>query len=246
MVGMKYGHVIVAILIILFLPVKFSSNIWKEAACLKISRGQAVHYIYHETQTNLREDEMSTTVEEWSQAVLEGLATKTGKTITNTGDNLTAMEIWAEFEGGGFKNTAKNNVLNTTYEGPGAYMDECLLAYGTLVQGINATVETLVQPAYVAIVDSLEKSQLVADTLMAIQVSPWSGSRYYGQLATANLVEGIPATVVSEDTLPSVVTAPAETKPTVSSTGPTESGSPKVPVILMINGKTVFSQDLEI
>ena len=48
---------------------------------------------------------MSTTVAEWGEAVLTALGKATDSDIKTDGDNLTAMCIWAQWEGGGINNT---------------------------------------------------------------------------------------------------------------------------------------------
>ena len=179
---------------------------------------------------------MSTTVIQWAKAVLTALGKATDSDIKTEDDNLTAMCIWAQWEGGGINNTAKNNVLNTTEQGFSEEMLDGLPAYPTLVDGINATVATLTQRQYESIVRSLKNSELVSATLQAVQVSPWSANHYYGRLTDTVYSEEFAAKDVSTDTLTAVVAPVPVVVPVVSLSGST---LPKVTgtCTISLNGK---------
>lgn len=162
---------------------------------------------------------MSTTVAEWGEAVLTALGKATDFDIRTDGDNLTAMCIWAQWEGGGINNTAKNNVLNTTEQGFGEEMLDGLPAYPTLVDGINATVATLVQRNFEPIVKAFQNQELVKNTLMVIQLSAWSANHYYYKLTDTEYSEEFAARAVSTDTLPVVTVPPIVTPPIPKVTG---------------------------
>jgi hypothetical protein len=174
---------------------------------------------------------MSTTVTAYSEAILTALGKATDSDIKTDGDNLTAMCIWAQWEGGGINNTAKNNVLNTTERGFGEELLDGLPAYPTLEDGINATVATLTQRNFEPIVKCFQNSELVENTLMAIQLSAWSANHYYYRLTDTDYDPKFAAKDVSTDTLTTAETVPVPV-PVIDPVKP-------VPVILPAPGETV-------
>ena len=210
--GMKCGIATNAIAIIVSpLESHLSNNVMVQFSGRKRSNGPEEFSIYPVMSGNPEKGKtktMSTTVAEWGEAVLTALGKATDSDIKTDGDNLTAMCIWAQWEGGGINNTAKNNVLNTTEQGFGEEMLDGLPAYPTLVDGINATVATLTQRQYELVVRSLKDSELVSATLQAIQASPWSANHYYGRLTDTVYSEEFAAKDVSTDTLTAVIVPP--------------------------------------
>lgn len=225
--GMKFGIAIVAILTIVSpLESYLSNNAMAQFSGRKRSNGPEEFSTYPVMSGNPEKGEtktMSTTVTEWGKAVLTALGKATDSDIKTDGDNLTAMCIWAQWEGGGINNTAKNNVLNTTEQGFSEEMLDGLPAYPTLVDGINATVATLVQRNFEPIVKAFQNQELVENTLMAIQLSAWSANHYYYKLTDTEYSEEFAVRAVSTDTLPVVtvppIVPPVDTPPVPKVTG---------------------------
>ncbi|HEY5387860.1 MAG TPA: hypothetical protein VIL79_08150 [Thermoleophilia bacterium] len=105
----------------------------------------------------------------WAQAFLKSLG------VPMTADNVAAIVAWEMAEGGHWYNTAYYNPLNTTQSMPGAtvFNSVGVKAYTSWMQGLKASVITIRNGYYGAILDALRRgndAQAVAD---AVAASPW-------------------------------------------------------------------------
>lgn len=114
------------------------------------------------------------TPESWARAVLEA------EHLPQTACNLGALEAWEAAEGGAWQNSAAYNPLNSTMPEPGSSVinSDGVRAYVSWRQGLEATVATLNNGRYGAILSSLRSgrnAQAVAD---AVAASPWGTERF--------------------------------------------------------------------
>ena len=107
------------------------------------------------------------------------------------------MTTWMKFEGGGGgkatglgKNSAMYNPLNTTQGAPGAKSMNSVgvKSYNSWDQGMEATVQTLMNGKYSGILAALQQGTNTAGVLSAVNASPW-GTKIPGYAA------GNPSTV---------------------------------------------------
>lgn len=121
----------------------------------------------------------------WATALL----TRIGAPVTD--QNLSAMTTWMKFEGGGGgkatglgKNSAMYNPLNTTQGAPGAKSMNSVgvKSYNSWDQGMEATVQTLMNGKYSGILAALQQGTNTAGVLSAVNASPW-GTKIPGYAA---------------------------------------------------------------
>lgn len=108
------------------------------------------------------------TQEEWARQLLSKLGIK----ATNT--NVAALMAWMRAEGGHWNNTAHYNPLNTTQSMPGASSMNSVgvKAYTSWDQGFDATVKTLQNGHYPAILTAL-KTGSAKEIVQAVVNSVW-------------------------------------------------------------------------
>jgi hypothetical protein len=127
-----------------------------------------------------------TTIGQFMTGVVNKLSQVTGKTISATGNNMTALETWARAEGGGTSAQsipAYNNPLNTTEPGYGRFISGGNPAYPTVQQGVDATAATIEQ--YPHVLADLVANAVPTTTEKDIESSPWASSHYGGALASS-------------------------------------------------------------
>lgn len=115
------------------------------------------------------------TVSEWAAAFLAQLGHKP------TTVRLSAMIAWAACEGGGVKNHAYYNPLNTTRDAVGAVsVNRCgVKAYQTMQQGMMATVQTLNLAPYWKVRAALQGFSDADAILAVVSASPWGTHPHY-------------------------------------------------------------------
>lgn len=130
----------------------------------------------------------------WASALLARL----GIPITNS--NMQAIVGWERAEGGHWHNSARYNPLNTTQPMPGAGNTGTqgnIKVYTSWSQGLDATVKTLRNGHYPAILQSLRNGS-PSSVASAIGASPWgTGGGLTAQTIAAapkNLAAGVSAT----------------------------------------------------
>lgn len=106
---------------------------------------------------------------QWAQSLLQQL----GMPLTN--DNITALVAWELAEGGHWNNTAHYNPLNTTQPEPGATSMNSVgvKAYKSWAQGFEATITTLHNGRYGAILEALRRGDSATAVSQAVAGSPW-------------------------------------------------------------------------
>ena len=121
----------------------------------------------------------------WATALL----TRIGAPVTD--QNVSAMTTWMKFEGGGGgkatglgKNSAMYNPLNTTQGAAGAKSMNSVgvKSYNSWDQGMEATVQTLMNGKYSGILSALQQGTSTAGVLSAVNASPW-GTKIPGYAA---------------------------------------------------------------
>jgi len=105
----------------------------------------------------------------WAQALLQRL----GMPVTSS--NLAALTAWEMAEGGHWHNSAHYNPLNTTQSEPGATSMNSVgvKAYVSWDQGFAATITTLHNGRYQAILAALRKGDDAQAVAAAVAASPW-------------------------------------------------------------------------
>jgi len=105
----------------------------------------------------------------WAQALLVAMR------LPVTADNVAAITAWEMAEGGHWYNTAYYNPLNTTQDMPGAtvFNSVGVKAYTSWKQGLEATVKTLKNGYYDAIIEALRRGNDAAGVAQAVGNSPW-------------------------------------------------------------------------
>lgn len=109
----------------------------------------------------------STFARSWAVSVLEGIRAPV------TASNIDFLEHWQAAEGG-----PSDNPLNTTLGQPGA-QGSSIRGYGSVQAGVDATVQTLLQPAYSSVVQAFRKGSTEGTIGAAVIASPWDGSAHY-------------------------------------------------------------------
>jgi peptidoglycan hydrolase CwlO-like protein len=105
----------------------------------------------------------------WAQALLVAMR------LPVTADNVAALTAWEMAEGGHWYNTAYYNPLNTTQDMPGAtvFNSVGVKAYTSWKQGLAATMKTLRNGYYGAIIDALRRGNDAAAVAQSVGSSPW-------------------------------------------------------------------------
>ena len=105
----------------------------------------------------------------WAQALLVAMR------LPVTADNVAAVTAWEMAEGGHWYNTAYYNPLNTTQSMPGAtvFNSVGVKAYTSWRQGLEATVKTLKNGYYGAIIEALRRGNDASAVAAAVGASPW-------------------------------------------------------------------------
>jgi peptidoglycan hydrolase CwlO-like protein len=113
----------------------------------------------------------------WARALLVAMR------LPVTADNVAAVTAWEMAEGGHWYNTAYFNPLNTTQGMPGAtvFNSVGVKAYTSWKQGLQATVKTLRNGYYGAIIEALRRGNDAAAVAAAVGSSPW-GTGDFGRL----------------------------------------------------------------
>ena len=102
---------------------------------------------------------------------------------------LRALATWQRMEGGSTNNPDKFNFLNTTQHEPGSYGTgnvDGVQAYNSFQQGLAATIQTLNNGRYPAIVAALRTGNWAPTPELAHDLRTWSGGGYSSILGAAN------------------------------------------------------------
>lgn len=102
----------------------------------------------------------------WQKLVLQGVG------APSTPENIKYINAWAQAEGG----SAANNPFNTTepgYHTTGSYNSVGVKNYATPMDGINATIATLKNGRYGAILGALSKGNSAMADAQAEATTPW-------------------------------------------------------------------------
>ena len=110
----------------------------------------------------------------WANELLQLLA------MPLTSDNIAALVAWEMAEGGHWHNTAHYNPLNTTQPMPGATSMNSVgvKAYTSWSQGFEATIITLRNGRYGAILDALRAGDDAVAVAHAVALSPWGTGNF--------------------------------------------------------------------
>jgi len=105
----------------------------------------------------------------WQAAILRGI----GAPVTPS--NIHLLNAWQQAEGGGTANDANFNPLNTTQGASGARSINSVgvKSYRSAAQGIEATVQTLLNGHYGPILSGLRSSASPTRIAQAVAASPW-------------------------------------------------------------------------
>jgi hypothetical protein len=117
--------------------------------------------------------------------VLKGIGAKPTK------ENIEAMQIWMNREGGSTRNSATYNYLNTSQQMPGSVNYQTkqegkgVQAYNSFEEGVQATIKTFKGPnaktyKYDTVIDLLQKGAPKEDIFAALEKSSWDAGRYKG------------------------------------------------------------------
>jgi hypothetical protein len=117
--------------------------------------------------------------------VLQGIGAKPTK------ENIEAMQIWMNREGGSVRNSASYNYLNTSQPMPGSVNYKTkqegrgVQAYNSFEEGVQATIKTFKGPnaktyKYDTVIDLLQKGAPKEDIFEALEKSSWDANRYKG------------------------------------------------------------------
>ena len=110
----------------------------------------------------------------WARALLVAMR------FPVTADNVAAVTAWEMAEGGHWYNTAYFNPLNTTQSMPGAtvFNSVGVKAYTSWRQGLEATMITLKNGYYGAILDALRRGNDATAVAAAVGASPWGTGNF--------------------------------------------------------------------
>jgi len=110
----------------------------------------------------------------WAKALLVAMR------LPVTADNLAAIIAWEMAEGGHWYNTAYYNPLNTTQSMPGAsiFNSVGVKAYTSWKQGLEATVITMKNGYYGAIIAALRRGNDASAVAAAVGASPWGTGNF--------------------------------------------------------------------
>jgi hypothetical protein len=117
--------------------------------------------------------------------VLKGIGAKPTK------ENIEAMQIWMNREGGSVRNSASYNYLNTSQQMPGSVNYKTkqegkgVQAYNSFEEGVQATIKTFKGPnaktyKYDTVIDLLQRGAPKEDIFAALEKSSWDAGRYKG------------------------------------------------------------------
>lgn len=120
------------------------------------------------------------TPQDFAQALLVGVGAPT------TPSNVQTITDWERAEGGNWANSAAFNPLNTTLKlpgstvmpGGGAGAAAGVQAYGSWAQGLQATISTLLEKPYSAVVADLRASAPEKQTAADVAASPWGTGNF--------------------------------------------------------------------
>lgn len=111
----------------------------------------------------------------FAQAVLSQMG------LPVTPENLNFMTSWESAEGGNWHNTASFNPLNTSQQMPGELgtmgTQGNIRRYANWQQGVDATVKTISNGRYAAIINALKNSD-AQGAVAALVASPWDKTHY--------------------------------------------------------------------
>ena len=110
----------------------------------------------------------------WARALLVAMR------FPVTADNVAAVTAWEMAEGGHWYNTAYYNPLNTTQSMPGAtiFNSVGVKAYTSWKQGLQATVITMKNGYYDAIIAALRRGNDASAVAAAVGASPWGTGNF--------------------------------------------------------------------
>lgn len=110
----------------------------------------------------------------WAKALLVAMR------LPVTADNVAAITAWEMAEGGHWYNSAYYNPLNTTQSMPGAtvFNSVGVKAYTSWKQGLQATVKTLKNGYYGAIIEALHRGNDASAVAAAVGASPWGTGNF--------------------------------------------------------------------
>lgn len=113
--------------------------------------------------------EGSVTPASWAQALLGSLGDQA------TAENVRAVTAWERAEGGHWSNAAAHNPLNTTQPEPGSWPVNGVgvQAYPSWNEGLAATVATLQNGRYGAVLSALRVGDCAPCVAGAVGASPW-------------------------------------------------------------------------
>ena len=105
-----------------------------------------------------------------------------------TADNVAAVTAWEMAEGGHWNNSAHYNPLNTTQSAPGATSMNYVgvKAYVSWEQGFTATLQTLRNGRYGAILAALARGDDAQAVVDAVAASPWGTHHFSVTLSPLN------------------------------------------------------------
>lgn len=128
------------------------------------------------------------TPEQWARALLQRLGYK------QTNANVTALMAWMRAEGGHWNNSAHYNPLNTTQKMSGATSMNSVgvKSYTSWEQGLQATVITLRNGYYGAILSQLKSGGSAQGVANAVVNSPW-GTKHISVSGITVTGQSIPA-----------------------------------------------------
>ena len=114
------------------------------------------------------------TPESWGRALLAQLGDQA------TPENVRAVVAWERAEGGHWANSARYNPLNTTLPMPGSWAVNAVgvQAYRTWGDGLRATVITLENGLYGAVLSLLHGGGCAPCVAEAVGASPWGTGRF--------------------------------------------------------------------
>jgi murein DD-endopeptidase MepM/ murein hydrolase activator NlpD len=145
------------------------SNMFGANAAKNLSGKSSLSFIKGQTQVTPGVILGTGSQQAWARTLL----TKLGKPLTP--ENIKALTTWAAWEGGQWHNSAHYNPLNTTQPEAGAtnMNKEGVKSYKSWDQGYTATVQTLNNGRYKAILSALAKGNNTGSVLQAVDHSPW-------------------------------------------------------------------------
>ena len=109
------------------------------------------------------------TPDSWAHALLRADG------LPRTGCNIAAITAWERAEGGHWHNTARYNPLDTEQQEPGSRSMNSVgvQAYTSWKQGLRATVTTLNNGNYGAVLSALQSGSNAQAVANAVGASPW-------------------------------------------------------------------------